>query len=379
VLGLCPIERRPPVQAKDAERTVRTAVRRTRAETYLLITLTAFAGSVIATRLFLELTGYPQLGGSELHIAHALWGGLLLLVAALLPLILANTWAFIASAVCSGLGVGLFIDEIGKFITQKNDYFFAPAAPVVYAFFLLMVLLFMLVRRRAVYSPRAEMYRALDGLRELLDNNLDTRELEMLMVRLDTAQQAEQPHVAGLAATIGAYLQETDIPLLPAKPGLWKRCQAVLERWGRRFGRRRHRVLIMAAMAVLALGMIVAVVLPLFVAVAPENLGQRLLTWLISRDDIRTAGSRFWFYGRILLQGVVGLFALLAIFFFAKGKELQAVHVALLALLLSLTGVLLLSFYLDQFSATATALLQFGVLALILAYRRWYMKTEQAP
>jgi hypothetical protein len=35
---------------------------------------------VIVTRLFLALTGYPQIGNSVLHIAHALWGALLLLV-----------------------------------------------------------------------------------------------------------------------------------------------------------------------------------------------------------------------------------------------------------------------------------------------------------
>ena len=46
-----------------------------------------------------------------LHIAHALWGGLLLFVAVLLPLALANRWAIKASALLSGIGIGLFIDE----------------------------------------------------------------------------------------------------------------------------------------------------------------------------------------------------------------------------------------------------------------------------
>ena len=41
------------------------------AEDYLLVTLLAFAFSVAGTRLFLELTGYPQLGGGEIHIASA--------------------------------------------------------------------------------------------------------------------------------------------------------------------------------------------------------------------------------------------------------------------------------------------------------------------
>ena len=102
------------------ERGVRSPVKREGAERYLLLSLVSFAASVIVTRTFLELTGYPQIGNSELHIAHVLWGGLLLFIASLLPLILSNRWAFNTSAILSGVGVGLFIDEVGKFITQSK-------------------------------------------------------------------------------------------------------------------------------------------------------------------------------------------------------------------------------------------------------------------
>ncbi|HEX2097719.1 MAG TPA: hypothetical protein VHF46_01505, partial [Rubrobacteraceae bacterium] len=69
---------------QSSVRHIRKPVKRGDAEQYLVITLVGFAASVILIRLFLELTGYPQVGGSELHIAHALWGPLLLFVASLL-------------------------------------------------------------------------------------------------------------------------------------------------------------------------------------------------------------------------------------------------------------------------------------------------------
>ena len=50
-------------------RRIRKPVKRKDAEQYLVITLLSFAASVILIRLFLELTGYPQVGNSELHIA----------------------------------------------------------------------------------------------------------------------------------------------------------------------------------------------------------------------------------------------------------------------------------------------------------------------
>ncbi|MGB3716724.1 MAG: hypothetical protein WA996_20080, partial [Candidatus Promineifilaceae bacterium] len=119
--------------------TVRSAVRREHAEYYLLTSLIAFGVTVIAIRVFLQLTGFPQIGSSVLHIAHALWGALLLFIAVLLPLAFANRWAIQASALLSGIGIGLFIDEVGKFITQTNDYFFPPALALIYGFFLVTV------------------------------------------------------------------------------------------------------------------------------------------------------------------------------------------------------------------------------------------------
>jgi len=123
------------------------------AERYLLLTIVAFVVAVVGTRWYLQATGYPQVGGGELHIAHMLWGGLLLVVAALLPLILAAGWALTASAILTGAGTGLFIDEVGKFITASNDYFYPLAAPLIYGLLLVLVLLFVVVRRRPEGEP----------------------------------------------------------------------------------------------------------------------------------------------------------------------------------------------------------------------------------
>src|SRR4029079_11778804 len=77
----------------------RTPVKREGAERYILISLTCFGLTVAVTRVYLEWSDYPQIGNAELHIAHALWGGLLLFLSILLTLIVANRWALSLSAV----------------------------------------------------------------------------------------------------------------------------------------------------------------------------------------------------------------------------------------------------------------------------------------
>jgi hypothetical protein len=95
-----------------------------------MILAVSFGVTVVVTRLYLSLTGYPQIGHGEFHLAHELWGGLLLMTAATLQLLWSNAWVMTAAAVCAGAGSGLFVDEVGKFITARNDYLTPLAAPI---------------------------------------------------------------------------------------------------------------------------------------------------------------------------------------------------------------------------------------------------------
>jgi hypothetical protein len=55
--------------------------RNVRGRDNLEIFLVAAISSLLLLRFLLYLTGYPQVGGGSLHIAHMLWGGLLMLAA----------------------------------------------------------------------------------------------------------------------------------------------------------------------------------------------------------------------------------------------------------------------------------------------------------
>jgi hypothetical protein len=222
---------------------VRKPIRRQSAEHYLLITLLSFAASVAGTRLFLEVTGYPQIGNSTLHIAHVLWGGLLLFGGAILPLILANRWALRLSALLTGLGVGLFIDEVGKFITQTNDYFYPAAAPIIYTFFLLTVLLFVRVRRPRDESIRSNLYAVLQDLEEVLDRDLSQEEFNRIHLRLE--QVIAENHGEDrwhLADHLLRFMNSGEILIREDDPNIWSRSWHRFRHFEReRVGRQRFR------------------------------------------------------------------------------------------------------------------------------------------
>lgn len=117
---------------------------------YFQLFVVAAVATIILTRLFLFSTGYPKLGGdSALHIAHMLWGGLLMLVAIVIDIVFIDPRLFKFRVILSGIGFGLFIDELGKFITADNDYFFRPTFSIVYLLFILLVFI-----TRRIYDTR---------------------------------------------------------------------------------------------------------------------------------------------------------------------------------------------------------------------------------
>ena len=81
---------------------------------------------ILIIRLQLFLTHYPQLGDGRLHIAHLLWGGLFMLIAIGILISFVGPGLRLPAAIVAGVGFGFFIDELGKFITDDNDYFFEP-------------------------------------------------------------------------------------------------------------------------------------------------------------------------------------------------------------------------------------------------------------
>lgn len=148
----------------------------------------AFFVSAIATvlviRIILKFTDYPQLGGGGLHIAHVLWGGILMLVSLVIQMTFMGDRPRSAGALLGGVGFGFFIDEMGKYLTNNNNYFFKPAALVIYGLFLLLWLSFQYLDKKRSTSRKARAANILFLLEEGLLYGFNKHEREVLVYEL---------------------------------------------------------------------------------------------------------------------------------------------------------------------------------------------------
>lgn len=124
--------------------------------------LTSAVFSVLGIRLFLQLANYPQLGGNGFHVAHVLWGGILMAVSIFLLLTLMGREVKKLASIVGGIGFGAFIDEIGKFITSDNNYFFQPTFALIYFIFILIFLLNKIIKKYTRFSKKEYLINGVD-------------------------------------------------------------------------------------------------------------------------------------------------------------------------------------------------------------------------
>jgi hypothetical protein len=270
------------------------------------------------------------------------------------------------------------MDEVGKFITQSNDYFYPAAAPIIYAFFLLTVLLYLEMRRPRPRDARAELYMALEGLEEVLDRDLEAHERQVLEARLrHVAETAEAPEMARLADALGEYLRSDAVRLAEDNPGWF---EVISRRWtaweARWLTRRRARAVLAGGMAALgAMGL--ARSLPVWTAATHPERVAALLGPLVAAGRIAGGRALAWFEAWLVLEGIVGLILITAAVALFVRREQAGMAAGRLGLMLSLTVVDLMVFYFDQFSTILLASVQFMALIGLHGFRRRFLRPRR--
>jgi hypothetical protein len=327
------------------------------------------AVTLLGVRLFLELTGYPQIASGGLHIAHVLWGGLLLLAGALLALMFRNRPLLVFSAWLTGAGWGLFIDEIGKFVTVDYDYFFRPAAPIIYSSFLVLWLLVLRIRRYQPQRTSDRIYHILDGLEEVIEASVDPEELAVMQEQLRQLSSEEQDGVTDeLARALLSFVQHEEIKTQEA----W---QAPPMAWLHRVQLSVDRVLLSPRSTTYGFPLLLVL----------SALGRTVYAWrhllpLVSAElapllhadlDVSPFASNANMFLFLLVNTArltLALLLLLSAYWIFRRQD-RGWELARLALVLAIVVLDLLVFYFTQFSAAVVALTDVALLGWVNHYQ----------
>ena len=292
--------------------------------------------AVLTIRLFLYLTGYPQLGGNGLHIAHMLWGGFLMLAAIVILLTSLNRSLKWFSAAVAGFGFGTFIDELGKFITSDNNYFYKPTVAIIYIIFILLFLTFRALRKYGSFSGTEYLVNSIELLKEAAMGRLNVEDrirLARYISRADKESEISKA-VAGLCS------QLHEVPA--GAPGIVMRMSTYLKR--------RYVQLVQQrwfARAVTAFFILQAVLSFLFLAMVIVLLRTDYLSHIILS---RLRGLNLTEVVSLLASGASGMLVVLGVLRMRRAR-LEAYMLFRRAMLVSIFLVQVFAFYQHQMSA----------------------------
>jgi hypothetical protein len=349
-------------------------IQREDATRYMLVSLFSFIATVSVVRSYLALAGYPQIGTGTLHIAHVLWGGLILFIAAILPLIYLNPRIHMLCAVLSGAGMGLFLDEVGKFITREYDYFFPAAAPIMYVFVLLIVILVIMIRRPRKVDGRAELVQALEVVREQLYRPLEPAEREHLERDMTNVMASDpDPHHREMANRLLDLVGADSRSVPESRPAWWLRFIDSVKSW---LTESRLSWVLGAGLVVLGLVNLKDPLQAWLERVIPGTAVVAFLQAHAGRQISPSEAPAFYSI-RIGLEILIGVSLLASASLLAASKKRLACTLSYFSILASLAGLDMLLFYFEQFSTIGIVLLQFVVLFGVIFYRDKYTSNNR--
>ncbi len=175
---------------------------------YFQSLLISAVSTILGIRFYLEFTGYPQIGGGGLHIAHMLWGGFLMIFCIIVLLTVLNRSILHFVAILAGIGFGTFIDELGKFITSDNNYFFEPTIAIIYLIFITLFLLFYFFEKRHHLSQNDYLSNAFELTRQTVTEHANPNVRDKALSLLQKCDPSN-PAVKNLSSIIINAFPET--------------------------------------------------------------------------------------------------------------------------------------------------------------------------
>lgn len=333
--------------------------KRLNASNYFLDFLIWSILSLLGTRLFLELTGFFTLGRGNWHIAHVLWGGLLMLLGIIVFLIFSGKSAIRLASIFSGIGWGLFIDEIGKFITRDNNYWFRPAIIFIYTSIILLFLLYRFLEKKSVTDFNVLWNDFLEDYQEILSHDLEIKEKKDLLKKINLLQKfPSTPNEKKLLLDFKSIINCSPVKKDKYKLNLSRVIANSLKITYTRLFKKTLVFYGLFSYSIWYIGDKIIDTIKLF-----SNSNKILLLQnyyrhydFFSRTDVYMISFKF------IVEVITALFFVVGLYFWLRKKTIRGIRFYQLGLLLNIFIGSFIKFYFEQFS---------GVFSLILALIIW--------
>lgn len=299
--------------------------------------------TVLLIRLYLCLTGYPQVGGDTLHIAHMLWGGLFMVISFAMVMLFAHqVWKPIAALV-GGIGFGTFIDELGKFITKDNDYFFEPTISIMYGIFIAFYLLARYFDRKRKPTAADHLFLAVQGVQWQAIGKLDERRRQRALEHLEESG-VQSPFVD----EVRRLLESAEVIESAEQSRIYAARERAVSLYWRIVGNAWFRRLVLGFFLVRLLEIVGAGILGWWNGTLDPGDGLNWTEWV-------ALGTGF-------VSGLLGVYAIVQM---VRRKRVAALQALALSALVSLFFGQFFAFVAEQFAALVGLVLDLSVLGAI--------------
>lgn len=297
--------------------------------------LLSSVGSILIIRFYLHLTGYPQIGSGELHIAHMLWGGLLMLISILFLLLFLSKSIKFWAAILGGVGFGTFIDELGKFITRDNNYFFEPTVSIIYVIFILFFIIIQLLTRKIRASKAEYLINTLETIKLGINHSLNSQEQALAKQFLEQCDPADLD-----VKILEEFLNKLSIQ--PTKVTFWNKLKTGLEDFYLNLTKQKffHLLVIIIFIGQLAFSLFHS-------AVVTDVISDYLN---LGGEQVPAADRSFLEFGYVIFSTLSNIFILIGVIRIFSSR-LKAFEMFRIAILINVFLVSFFDFYQVQFEA----------------------------
>lgn len=315
--------------------------------------------SLLGMRLFLTIFNNPVVGRGSWHIAHVLWGGLFMLLSLVIIFVFYGKKSIRYASIFAGIGWGLFIDEIGKYITHDNNYWFKPAIIFIYISFVILYFLYRVLEKKSFQTRSSLWHELLEDCEELVDNDLEITEKKEILhkinkFRLTSSSPAEKKLLFDLQELVISTVAKKD----KYQFNLSKFIAASFRITYNRFFKKKLVFYGLFTYSFWYIGDKFIDTIRLFV-----NSDRIIILQNYYRHyDFFSKADVYMITLKFIIEGIVAVLFALGLVYWFKGKTIRGIRFYQWGLLINIFIGSLIKFYFEQFS---------GVFSLVLAVVVW--------